>query len=343
MNKLNFETIFFFLFFVAIIVLSFFIFLPYIGALIIALTLVIVFRPVYKRFLKMLGNKSTIASILTILVIVILVLTPIVFFSSQIFQEARELYVSLANDTTSNFLDKTINTFEKYVPAPFNSFTLDVHSYIKQGLQWIVQNVGSFFSGFLQFIISFFLTFLALFYLLKDGNKLKESILKFSPLSNENTEKIIGKIKNAVNSVVKGVLVIALIQGILTGIGFKIFGIPNPALWGSLAMFSALIPSIGTSLVIIPGILFLFFTSKIFGAVGLAIWGFAGVGLIDNFLAPILIERGIKIHSFLILLSVLGGISVFGIIGFLLGPVILSLLFALFDIYLSLMKTPNKT
>ena len=343
MDKLNFETIFFFLFFIGIIVLSFFIFLPYIGALVIALTLTIIFRPAYKKLLKILRNKNTLAALLTILVIVILVLIPIVFFSSQIFQEARELYISFANNKTSDFLSKTIITFENYIPAPFNAFSIDAHSYIKQGLEWVVQNLSSFFSGFLQFIISFFLTFLALFYLLKDGDKLKENILKLSPLSGENTKKIIEKIKNAINSVVKGVLVIALVQGILTGIGFKIFGIPNPALWGSLAMFSALIPSIGTSIVIIPGILFLFFTSKIFGAVGLTIWGFVAVGLIDNFLAPILIERGIKIHSFLILLSVLGGLSVFGVIGFLLGPIILSLLFAFFDIYLNLTKIPEKT
>ena len=137
----------------------------------------------------------------------------------------------------------------------------------------------------------------------------------------------------AINSVIKGSLVIAIIQGILTGLGFTLFQVPNPALWGSIASITALIPGIGTALVLIPGILYLFFSFKIGLGFGLLAWGILAVGLIDNILGPTLVGRGTKIHPFLVLFGVLGGIQLFGPAGFIAGPLILSLLFALAEIY----------
>jgi len=343
-SNVNIETIFLFLFLGVIAALSFFIFLPYLAPLVVAATLAIIFRPFYKRVLKKTKERKNIASLITIFVIIALVLTPLLFFGFQIFKEARGLYYSLSYEKTSNWLNQTLGSLEKYTPSFLGSFSLtDAKLYTKEWLAKIINNLAYLFSGMLQFLVSFFLTFLALFYLLRDGDRLKESILKLSPLSQRHTKEIVEKIKNAVNSVIRGALVIALIQGILAGIGFKIFGIPNPALWGTAAMFSALLPSIGTSIILIPAVLYLFFTAKLAAALGLALWGAVAVGLIDNFLSPILIERGIKVHPFLILLSILGGLNVFGLIGFLLGPIILSLFFALTDIYIDLIKKPTQS
>jgi hypothetical protein len=101
-----------------------------------------------------------------------------------------------------------------------------------------------------------------------------------------------------------------MIQGLLTGIGFYVFGVPNPALWGSFAVVAALIPGIGTSLVIVPGVLYLFFVNTHLHALGMLIWGILAVGLIDNFLGPMLVNRGVNIHPFLILLSVMGRLAI---------------------------------
>src|SRR6185369_1295230 len=109
--------------------------------------------------------------------------------------------------------------------------------------------------------------------------------------------------------------------------------VPHPALWGSFAVIAALIPGIGTSLIIVPGVLYLFFTSTNLYALGLFIWGVLAVGLIDNYLGPILVHRGVNIHPFLILLSVMGGLIFFGPIGFIAGPLVVALLFALLEIY----------
>ena len=130
----------------------------------------------------------------------------------------------------------------------------------------------------------------------------------------------------------------ALIQGILTAVGFTFFGIPNATLWGSVAAITALIPGIGTALVLLPAILYLYFSGETLFAVGLLLWGMTAVGLVDNFLGPKLASYGMRLHPFLILLSVFGGVGFFGPLGFLLGPLVLSLLFALIEIYFAIKK-----
>ncbi len=175
-------------------------------------------------------------------------------------------------------------------------------------------------------------------YLFKDGSKMKKAIVIFSPLRDIHDEAIISKLALAVKSVIGGNVVVAIVQGILTAVGFMMFGVPNAGLWGSVAAIASLVPTVGTSLVVVPAVLYLFFSGNILFAVGLAIWGFTAVGLIDNYLGPKLASRGMKIHPLLVLLSVLGGIALFGPLGFILGPLILSLFGALTEIYLVIRK-----
>ena len=137
----------------------------------------------------------------------------------------------------------------------------------------------------------------------------------------------------AINSIIRGTLIIAVIQGVMTGIGFAIFGVPSPTLWGSIAAIGALVPGVGTAIVFTPAILFLFFAGNTVPAIGLLVWGIVAVGLIDNFLGPVLVGRGIRIHPLFILFAVIGGIGFFGPMGFLLGPLVVSLLYGLFEIY----------
>mgnify|MGYP001572074651 FL=1 len=183
-----------------------------------------------------------------------------------------------------------------------------------------------------------FIFLVALYYLFKDGDKLKTAVVSLSPLQDIHDETIFNKLEVTINSVIRGSLAIALIQGILTAIGFAIFGVPNATLWGSVAAIAALVPGIGTALVLLPAILYLYLSGETLSAVGLLLWGMTAVGLVDNFLGPKLVERGMQLHPFLILLSILGGISFFGPLGFLLGPLILGLLFALLEVYSAISK-----
>jgi predicted PurR-regulated permease PerM len=117
------------------------------------------------------------------------------------------------------------------------------------------------------------------------------------------------------------------------GIGFGLFGIPNATLWGFLSALLAMVPGLGTGLVTLPAVVYLFAVGKMGAAVGLAIWGFAVVGLVDNFLAPYFYSKGIEIHQVVILFAVLGGIALFGPLGFIYGPVAVALFIALVSVY----------
>jgi predicted PurR-regulated permease PerM len=172
-----------------------------------------------------------------------------------------------------------------------------------------------------------------LFFLLRDGEAFREFLFKLSPLGEKYDRGIFLKITNAVNSVIKGSLMIAVVQGLFATAGFIVAGIPNPVVWGVVAMFSSLIPGIGTSLVTVPCIIFLYFTAPLLHTILLILWVVFGVGMIDNLLAPLVMRRGMKIHPLLILLSVLGGLTFFGPIGFIIGPVTLAFFLTLIDIY----------
>jgi len=219
--------------------------------------------------------------------------------------------------------------------------SLDFEQYMEQGLSFLIEHLGTVFSNVAKIMVSIIVLFIALYYLFKDGHELRKSVVALSPLSDVYDETIFRKLELAINSVVRGSISVALVQGVLTAIGLAIFGVPNSVLWGSVAAVTALIPGVGTSIVIIPSILFLFFTGAEVAAVGLLIWGIVAVGLVDNVLGPKIVGKGAKLHPFLILLSILGGIGLFGPIGFLFGPLALALLFAFLEIYSTIRGTRN--
>ena len=174
---------------------------------------------------------------------------------------------------------------------------------------------------------------LSIFYFLKDGARWRQALVVLSPLSDSDDEKIISRLKLAVNGVIKGYLLVALVQGILMGLGLWLFGVPKPALWGVVAAITSLIPTIGTALVSVPAFIFLFLTGSAVSAFGFLVWAAVIVGTIDNFLSPLFISKRIDIPPLLILFSVLGGLSLLGPVGVLIGPLSVSLLYTLISIY----------
>jgi len=182
------------------------------------------------------------------------------------------------------------------------------------------------------------LLLLAIFYFLKDGEGWKKALLYMSPLSGEANQKILSRLVQTINGVLKGYLLIAFIQGTLMGIGLTIFHVPNSAIWGVVAGIASIIPPFGTAVVSVPAVIFLFFTGHIGLAIGLLIWAIIIVGAGDNILNPYIVGHKINIPPFLILFSVLGGIELIGPVGILIGPLTVSLLYTLIEIYQSEFK-----
>jgi predicted PurR-regulated permease PerM len=341
---------FFLILIVATMVLNIFVFLPYISVIFLAGIFAIIFEPLHKKFLTAFKGRETIAALFSVLTVLLFILIPITFFGTLLFQESTSVYEKISNNRSEvlNIAKSSIDSFEGFVNRVLPRANLDISESFNLDsaagavFGWLSNHLATLFSSVLKGIMGFFLMILALFYLFRDGRKLVKKVTELSPLVDSDDGKIVTKLKTAVNSVIRGQITIALIQGVLTGIGFAIFGVPNPVIWGTVAALASLVPTLGTSLVIAPALIFLFATGHFFQMIGLLIWGIGAVGLIDNFLGPILIERGVKIHPYIILISVLGGIGLFGPIGFIAGPVVLSLLYALLDIYPTLVKQSSK-
>lgn len=319
-------------------VLAILVFLPYVSSIIIALVCSVIFRPIHNSLLKLFAPSF--AAFGTIIVVAIIIFIPLGFLGVRISTEAQDLYqyittegnqakiIVMMNDLVLRVGHKVLGYYPEVTPDSFN-----IAGYAQHALSWSFTNLDSIVSNTARIGFDIFILLIALYYMLRDGGNLKKSIIAMSPLLDAYDEEIFEKLERAIFSVVRGSLGVSVVQGLLTMLGFWIFGIPNPVLWGSLAAIASLIPGVGTALVLIPAVIYLYITGAVVMSVGLLIWAVLAVGLIDNFLGPYLVQKGVHIHEFLILLSVVGGLSFFGPIGFILGPLILSLLFALLEIY----------
>lgn len=311
---------------------------PFLSPLILAAVFAYLFQPIYKNFIRFFKESESLAAFITTLIIIILIMIPLIFLGIRIFKESSQLYQSLtiqSEGSPSESIETIIEKIFSFFLIPQN-LKLNLGQYAKQGVEILVQKLGAVFSGLAKTLFNIFVFLIAFYYFLKDGHKLKNYLITLSPLDDKDDELIVSRLKQSVSAAIKGNLTIGLIQGILTGIGFAIFGVPNAVLWGGVAAITALLPGIGTALVIIPAIAFLFLIGNIFNGIGLIIWGVIAVGLIDNFLGPKLIGRGMQLHPLIVFISVIGGISLFGPLGFLLGPLSMSVCVALIDIYFSL-------
>ncbi|OIO31661.1 MAG: hypothetical protein COZ49_03755 [Candidatus Yonathbacteria bacterium CG_4_10_14_3_um_filter_47_65] len=321
--------------------LAFLIFYPYLSALFLAVVLVIVFNPLYSRIKLFLNGRETFAALITSAFALLVIFVPLIFIGVLLFQEAQDLYLHLAApNLTSTFLAEQIAFLRAKIQsiAPSLFFDADVEGYISGYLGALTRNLGVIFSGFIQALVYVFITAFSFFFILRDGKKFQKKIVELSPLGDNYDEGILKKVKTAIEAVVRGSLVVALVQGILAGFGFLFFGVGQPALLGGITTIAALIPSVGTAIVVVPAVVYLFFKGSMVAALGLLLWGTLLVGLVDNFLRPFLLKKNVGIHPLLILLSVFGGIGFFGPIGFLAGPIVLSTLFALLEIYPSIVS-----
>jgi predicted PurR-regulated permease PerM len=337
------ETYFVLVVLVIVGILSFLVFMPFIATLILAATFAVVVYPLHKKVLKLFRGNNLIGSFATLLILIVVVIVPLFLIAAKVFTEATSAYHHISSSDTN--LSMMVDTFQNKINTSLEQITpgvtIDIRNYFDTGTAWIFKNIGSFFSGTLGVGLNIFLCIFALFYFIKDGKNFLEFFKNISPLPDEHTDVLINKLRAAVKSIIGGSIVVAICQGIASGIGYSIFGLPNPALWGTITGLAALVPGFGTSIIMVPVIIFLFVTAPLWQGIGLTIWWLFGVGLIDNFLSPKLIGGGLNIHPLIILFSIIGGLAFFGPEGFLLGPLTMSLFFSLFDIYHLITRPPS--
>ena len=327
----KFQWYFFVVLLMAVLVLSVAIARPFFTVLALAAIAAVILEPAYGRLLRRFGGPRFSAGVLIVFVLLV-VLVPAGFLFRQIGIEATALYRQFSVGGWGDF-SLVVERVQSLVSATAWGEQLNVSDYLKKIVMWLVNHAGTILTGTLAVSWKILFWVLALYYFLKDGPRFYRHLVHLSPLADHDDISIAQELKGTVRAVVVGALLIAVIQGVLVGLGFSLFGLNHAALWGTVGALAALIPGVGTSLVLIPGILTLWWQGATTPALGLLIWGVVMVGLIDNILAPVLYSRGSKLHPLLVLIAVIGGLGFFGPSGFILGPVSFSLLIALLHIY----------
>ncbi|MCE9541882.1 AI-2E family transporter [Candidatus Kaiserbacteria bacterium] len=318
----------------------FYILQPFLAPIALAAVFAVVLQPVYQRALKELKGSEALAAFVTLLICLVVLLIPLIFFGVRLLNESQQLYSSIGSGEWRTTLDNAVQTsgpwVERYVPdasSKIAEISSSIDTYAKQLLSWLISNLGVAFSGLSAFFLGLFIFFMTLYYFLRDGARLCRYLVRLSPLADADDKKILARLDVAVSSVVRGKLLIALIQGVFAGVGLAIFGVPNSVIWGLVAVIASLVPPLGTALVLLPAALYVFLAGDPGSALGLILWGVAA-GTVDNIIGPKLMSSGTEQHPLLMLLAVLGGIAFFGPVGVFLGPLTVSLFQTLLSIHI---------
>lgn len=333
MDKDILQRYFFVTSFFLVTVLIFFILLPFLEVIILSTIFALILNPLYKRVVHNFGGRRGLSAFFIITIFAVVIMVPAFFIAKNVLSESRHLYSGLTSGSEFDYINKLNSAIEKPIQRFYPDFNFAIQEYASSGADAIASHFGVIVSSVFNMVTGIVLIFVSLFFFLRDGAKFKKILISLSPLDNKYDEQIFTQIKLTVVTIVKSVLLIAIIQGLLAGIGMWIFGVPNPTLWGTVSAVASLVPGLGTAIVFIPAFIYMLIVGNTAFAIGLLLWGLLIVGLVDNFLGPYLYSRGGEINPLIMLFSVLGGISLFGPIGFIFGPVIVAFFFTLIELY----------
>jgi len=315
---------------------------PFLTDLFVATVIAMIFYPLYKKFLKLFKGWKILSALLTILIVTLAFLIPVSLISGVVTSQYMDLYEKISKGLQDGSIKKAIDLKLVYFNLFFDRWRIDIQSlrleeYVGKLLttfsEFIYTEMTSLAKGVAGTLFDLIIVLFISFFLLIDGEKFLHEIKVLSPLEVTHHDRIILQLERTTKATLKGSIIVALTQGLLGGIGFWIFSIPSSAFWGVCMVFSSVIPLIGTSIIWIPAALYLAFTSSFWLALGLALWGTLIISGADNVLRPMLLKGAANLHPLLTFLSILGGLIYFGFLGFILGPIVLSFLMTLFDIY----------
>ena len=320
---------------------------PFVEVVLWAVVLVIVFFPVHRRIRARVGSPGW-SAVLSCLLVIVVILVPLTLLTFAVINEIGNFAKMLQPqpdgtsgaasaaagllDPNSPYLGPVVRWLGQYVDLS----RLGSQEFLAERLKGVSGVIASrtlgFVGGFVGFVVEVFFVIFTMYYLFRDGERMRAAAYEMVPLSGEQAGEIFNRTGEVISASVYGVLVIAVIQGVLGGLAFWALGLPSPLLWGVVMIFLSMIPMLGAFLVWVPAAIYLALTGHWVKAVMLAVWGALIIGSIDNFLRPKLVGERTRLHELLVFFSVLGGLQVFGVLGIVLGPVIVAITIALLDV-----------
>ncbi len=316
---------------------------PFLKPLLLGALLAGLFHPLYRWITRLLGGRQSLGAAVTLLVLLVLGLGPISIFLGIVVQQALTisdqaipwLTQHLGAASTFNVNEWVMQRFPalaKYMPSQ-EQLLEQVGTAAKTAGTFLVTFASRMTVTTASFLLNLFVMLYAMFFFFKDGHKILERIFYYLPLSDEDETSMLARFTSITRATIKGTLVIGIIQGALGGIAFRVAGIEGAALWGTIMTILSIIPGIGAPLVWVPVVIVLFVNGQYVTATLLLVWCGAVVATIDNFMRPVFVGRDAQMPDLLILIGTLGGLFLFGPIGFIVGPIICGLFLTVWDIY----------
>lgn len=321
---------------------------PFLKALLIGAILAGLCRPLYRWLVKLFRGRTSLASAVTLLILFVLIVGPLSAFLSVVIRQAlhvstqavpwlREHFGAGSGFNAHDWLVQHFPSLREYIPEQ-DELLDNVGSVAKSAGTFLVAAGSRVTAGTAVFLLDLFVMAYAAFFFLRDGPAILEKIFYYMPLSDEDEERMLHRFVSVTRATVKGTLIIGLLQGTLAGIAFWPAGIDGAAFWGTIMVILSIVPGIGAALVWVPATIYLFITGHTLAGLLLTAWCAGVVGTIDNVLRPMLVGKDAKMPDLLILVGTLGGLFLFGPIGFIVGPVVCGLFLTVWDIYAAAFK-----
>ncbi|MCU9949632.1 AI-2E family transporter [Pseudomonas sp. PDM13] len=322
--------------------------LPFYGAVFWAVVLAVVFSPLQRRLALRIGGRGNLSALITLSVCLLVAILPVFFIAALLVQQGADLYQRL--DSGELDVGVYVARVREVLPAvlqhqldrfglnDFDGLRDRILSGAMQGSQFIATQAFSIGQDTFQVVIGFFLMLYLLFFFLRDGLDIVRGIRMAVPLADHHKRRLQIKFTRVVRATVKGNVVVAAIQGTLGGLIFWVLDIPSALLWGVLMAFLSLLPAVGSGIIWAPVAAYLLLSGNTWQGVVLAVFGVLVIGMVDNVLRPILVGKDTRMPDYLVLISTLGGLSLFGLNGFVIGPLIAALFMASWDLFTSTRK-----
>ncbi|MPS47967.1 AI-2E family transporter [Methylobacillus sp.] len=317
--------------------------LPFYGAVFWGVILSILFTPLYRRLLVTTRNRKNLAALGTLSACIIIVIVPVIIIASSLVHEGTMLFQKIKTGQinpalyTQEILDATPapvhRILERVGLSDVQSFQEKLSQLAMEGSQLLATKALSIGQNTFQFVVGFAVMLYLMFFLLRDGSSLSIRVKQAIPLSAEHKRHLFNKFTTVIRATVKGNILVAITQGALGGLIFWILGIQAALLWAVIMAFLSLLPAVGASLIWAPVAVYFLATGAIWQGVILIAFGVFVIGLVDNILRPILVGKDTKLPDYVVLISTLGGMAVFGLNGFVIGPLIAALFITMWDIF----------
>jgi predicted PurR-regulated permease PerM len=324
---------------------------PLYGTILWGAVIAMLFTPLYRRLLPLLNQRRTAAAVATLLAVLLMVVLPLALIVATLAREAADMYARLQSGAI-NPLHYLRGLFEALPPsvaglldrfgvADFGTLQQRVSRGLAEASQLIATQALAIGQNTFELLVELFITMYLAFFLIRDGEALANDMRRAIPLAVAHRRELFEKFTVVVRATVKGNLVVAALQGLLGGLAFWFLDVDGALLWAVVMAFLSLLPAVGAALVWAPVALYFFLAGDFWSASGLAAWGVLVIGLVDNLLRPLLVGKDTRLPDYLVLTTTLGGMAVFGINGFVLGPAIAAMFVAVWHIYGSTRETES--